>query len=51
MKLTGQANHYWTRENFEESPNSATIDTWFAMKDKLMDKYVPLYYYNHLLDK
>jgi len=27
------------------------IETWFAMKDKLKSKYVPSYYYGHLLDK
>jgi len=26
------------------------IETWFAMKDKLRDKYVLASYYDHLLD-
>jgi len=51
MKLTGQTSQYWTNvESMRASRCQEPIETWFAMKDKLRDKYVPTSYFARALD-
>ena len=52
IKLNRQVSQYWTSvKTSKKAWFQQLIETWFAMKDELKGKYVPSYYYNHLLDK
>jgi len=52
MKLTGQAIQYWTNmKTSRQARFQQPIETQYVIKDELKDKYVPSYYYKHLVDK
>ena len=52
MKLTRQANRYWTNlKSMRASRRQESIETWSDMKDRLEEKYALPYYYDHLLDR
>ena len=51
-KLTGQAKRCWIDLiPLRASRGEELIDTWSYVKDELKGKYVPPYYYKHLLDR
>jgi len=51
MKLSGQANQYWTNlENRRAARGRPPIDTWYRMKEELKTKYVPPLFIAHLMN-
>jgi len=52
MKLIGQARQYWeNQERMMRYRRKDPVQTWEGMKEKLILKYVSLFFSQQLLDK